>query len=149
MKKIVQRDIQKLKVDENIVEEQRLGQGKNITFNFTIMRTKMYFVNNISIKKNIRKRNSFLTKEKNSDLKFGSDKTVRALIQVFYTNAPINDALEFIVRATKLFYVKDVLDRKKFYFPYRYMKKQNYVKNVYLQFFSQLFHFNNVIFKIY
>lgn len=130
MKKIVQRDTQK--VDENIVEEQRLGQGKNITFNFTIMRTKMYFVNNISIKKNIRKRNSFLAKEKNSDLKFGSDKTVRALIQVFYTNAPINDALEFIVRATKLFYVKDVLDRKKFYFPYRYMKKQNYVKNVYL-----------------
>lgn len=109
----------------------------------------MYFVNNISIKKNIRKRNSFLTKEKNSDLKFGSDKTVRALIQVFYTNAPINDALEFIVRATKWFYVKDVLDRKKFYFPCRYMKKQNYVKNVYLQFFSQLFHFNNVIFKIY
>lgn len=109
----------------------------------------MYFVNNISIKKNIRKRNSFLTKEKNSDLKFGSDKTVRALIQVFYTNAPINDALEFIVRATKLFYVKDVLDRKKFYFPCRYMKEQNYVKNVYLQFFSQLFHFNNVIFKIY
>lgn len=53
MKKIVQRDTQK--VDENIVEEQRLGQGKNITFNFTIMRTKMYFVNNISIRKILEK----------------------------------------------------------------------------------------------
>lgn len=64
MKKIVQRDIQKLKVDENIVEEQRLGQGKNITFNFTIMRTKMYFVNNISIKKILEKEIRFQRKKK-------------------------------------------------------------------------------------
>lgn len=64
MKKIVQRDIQKLKVDENIVEEQRLGQGKNITFNFTIMRTKMYFVNNISIRKILEKEIRFQRKKK-------------------------------------------------------------------------------------
>lgn len=31
-------------------------------------------------------------------MKFGSDKTVKALIQVFCTNAPINDALEFTSR---------------------------------------------------
>lgn len=64
MKKIVQRDIQKLKVDENIVEEQRLGQDKNITFNFTIMRTKMYFVNNISIRKILEKEIRFQRKKK-------------------------------------------------------------------------------------
>lgn len=64
MKKIVQRDTQKLKVDENIVEEQRLGQDKNITFNFTIMRTKMYFVNNISIKKILEKEIRFQRKKK-------------------------------------------------------------------------------------
>lgn len=62
MKKIVQRDTQK--VDENIVEEQRLGQGKNITFNFTIMRTKMYFVNNISIRKILEKEIRFQRKKK-------------------------------------------------------------------------------------
>lgn len=64
MKKIVERDIQKLKADENIVEEQRLGQGKNITFNFTIMRTKMYFVNNISIRKILEKEIRFQRKKK-------------------------------------------------------------------------------------
>lgn len=62
MKKIVQRDTQK--VDENIVEEQRLGQDKNITFNFTIMRTKMYFVNNISIRKILEKEIRFQRKKK-------------------------------------------------------------------------------------
>lgn len=45
-------------------------------------------------KKSIRKRE----KKNLSHLKFGSGKTVKALIQVFCTNAPINDALEFTSR---------------------------------------------------
>lgn len=59
---------------------------------FTIMRRifdkNVFYYNNISIKKkkkNTRKRNSFLAKEK------GKKKPVRALIQVLCTNDSMND----------------------------------------------------------
>lgn len=64
-------------------------------------------------KKSIRKRE----KKNLSHLKFGSGKTVKALIQVFCTNAPINDALEFTSRellqncfVSKIFWIEKNFD---------------------------------------
>lgn len=81
-------------------------------------------------KKSIRKRE----KKNLSHLKFGSDKTVKALIQVFCTNAPINDALEFTSRellqncfVSKIFWIEKNFDP--IYRIYVDLKKKNSIDN--------------------